>query len=127
MVWNALGKAIKRVESVARKRCRHDPFVMRLMKCLVDSRVMEATVDPVYAEVGEEEEEGELEIVVQREGRLGGGIVKLPITAYLSCEDRASQDSHERHGEQGLFHLKGHLVLEVFRVLEGVVVEYEEI
>ena len=127
VVWYALGKAIKWVESVARKRCRHDPFVMRLMKCFVDLWVMEATVDPVYQEVGEEEEEGELEVVVQWEGCLSGGIVKLPITAYLSCEDWVGQDSHEGHGEQCLFHLKGHLVLEVFRVLKGVVIEYEEI
>lgn len=112
---------------MARERCGHDPFVMRLMKCLVDSRVVETTVDPVYAEVGEDEEEGELEVVVQWEGCLGGGIVKLPITAYLSCEERVGQDSHEGHGEQRLLHLERNLVLEVFRVLEGVVVEYEEI
>src|SRR2546421_11821408 len=55
MVWQALGKAVQRVKGVARKRGRHYPFVVRFMKRLVDSGVMQTTVDPVDEEVGEEE------------------------------------------------------------------------
>lgn len=126
VVRQALGKAIERVESVARKRGRHDPFVVWLMERLVQAGVMQTTVDPVDKEVGEEEEEGKLEGVVKREGRLSQSVVEFRIPPYLSREKRACQDRHYGHRDEGLLHLQLHLVFEVFRVLEVVVVEYEE-
>ena len=64
MVGDALSKAVEGVESMACKRCRHDPFVVWLVKRLVHSGVMQAAMDPVNEAIGEEEEEGKLEIVV---------------------------------------------------------------
>ena len=43
---------------------RHDPLVMRFMQLLVDQRVVQAPVDPIDAEVGEEDEQGKLEEVI---------------------------------------------------------------
>lgn len=36
VVWDRLGESIKRVESVGRKRSRHDPLMMWLMQRLVN-------------------------------------------------------------------------------------------
>lgn len=60
MVWYALCEAVQWVKSMGCIRGWHDPFVMRLMQLLVDQRVMQATVDPVNAEVCKQEEEREL-------------------------------------------------------------------
>lgn len=32
---------------------RHDPFVVGFMQSLVDQRMMQPAMDPVYAEIGE--------------------------------------------------------------------------
>ena len=60
VVWYALGKTVYWMESVAGERRRHDPFVMRFVECFVDTWVVQATMDPINAKVGENEEEREL-------------------------------------------------------------------
>ena len=40
MVRRALGESVQWVESMASKWCRHDPFMMRLVQCLVCHRVV---------------------------------------------------------------------------------------
>lgn len=97
------------------------------MERLVDSGMVETTVDPVDEEVGEKEEEGELDVVVQGKGCLSSSIVKSCIAPYLGGEEGAGQDSHYGHRRQSLLHLESNLVLQEFGVLEGVVIEYEEI
>ena len=42
--------------------CGHDPFVVGFVQAFVEARVVQAAVDPVDAEVGEHEEDGELEV-----------------------------------------------------------------
>ena len=84
-------------------------------------------MDPVDEEVGEEEKERELKIVVEGERCLSGGVVQLCIAPYLRCEEGSGQNCHYGHRRHCLLHLKSNLVLEVLRVLEGIVVEYEEV
>ena len=67
MVWEALRKAIQGVESVACKWCGHDPFVVRFVKFLVDHWVVQASVDPIDTEIGEQDEHGKLEKIVEHE------------------------------------------------------------
>lgn len=61
MVWNGLRVAIKWVEGVRGEWGWHDPLVVRLVEVFVDERVVKTTVDPVDAEIGEGDEEGELQ------------------------------------------------------------------
>ena len=64
VVWDGLSEAIERVEGVRGKGRRHDPLVVRLVQALVNHRVVQTAVDPVDEEVGEEQEQRELEEVV---------------------------------------------------------------
>lgn len=97
VIWHALGETIDRVESMTCIWSRHDPLVVWLMECLVDHGMMQPAVYEVNEEVGEEYEEGELEIVVQIEWCLGGCIVKFSITSDLGSEERSCEDSHDGH------------------------------
>ncbi len=56
VVWYALEETINGVECMAGKWCGDLPLVVRLVYCLVDGLVVEATVDPVDQAVGEEDE-----------------------------------------------------------------------
>lgn len=64
VVRDGLGEAINGVESVRGEGRRHDPLVVGLVQTFVDQGVVETAVDEVDAAVGEEDEEGELEVVV---------------------------------------------------------------
>jgi len=81
-------------------------------------------VDPVDAEVGEEDEEGELNDVVGGKRGGGGKIVEFGVASNFGGEADGSQDAHEGHRDHALADLETDLVLEVFRMLSGVVVEY---
>jgi hypothetical protein len=82
-------------------------------------------VDPVDAEVGEEDEEGELNDVVGGKGGSGGNIVEFGVASDFGGEADGSQKAHEGHRDHALADLETDLVLEVFRMLKGVVVENE--
>ena len=127
MVGYTLSKSVKWMESVACIWSWHDPLVVWLMECLIYARVVQSAVDPVDAEVGEEDEDGELEVVVEVEWCFSGCIVEFGIASNFGSEDRGCQDGHYGHRYHCLLHLLADLVLEVFRVLEGVLVENEEI
>lgn len=127
VVGNRLSEAIERVESMAGKGSRHDPLVVRLVKTLVDERMVEVSMNPVDAEVGKDEEEGELEDVVPHSGTIGGGVVELSVAADFEEEERGSDDGHNWHGLVGLDHLEPDLVLEESGVVEGALVEDEDI
>ena len=60
VIGQGLSPAVQWVEGVRGVRRWHNPFVVRLVKGFVQTRVVETTVDPVDEEVGEEDEEGEL-------------------------------------------------------------------
>lgn len=68
MIRQALRPAIQRMESMRRVRRGHDPPMMRLVQGFVDLRVVQPPVDEVDEEVGEEDKERELQVVVRREG-----------------------------------------------------------
>ena len=77
MIRYTLEKPIHRMEGVAGKRGRHNPFMMRFVQRFIHQRMMQPPVDPIDEEVGEADEEWNLEEVVKREGRIGWAIVDL--------------------------------------------------
>lgn len=64
MIGYTLGETVEGVKGMACVRGGHDPFVMRFMQGFVYSGVMQTSMDPVNEEVGEANEQGELEDVV---------------------------------------------------------------
>ena len=84
-------------------------------------------MDPVDAEIGKEDEEGELQVVVPGEGGGAGCVVEFGVAPDFGEEEGRREDGHDGHGGHGLFHFQADLVLEVFRVGEGCVVEDEEV
>jgi len=86
MIWCRLGEAIERMKSVAGVRRRHDPFVVGLVQCLVDHRMVQPSVNPVDEEVGEEDEEWELKVVVQREGGFVEPVVEFGVALDFEHE-----------------------------------------
>lgn len=87
VVRHALRPAIKRVECMRSIRARHDPFVVRLVESSIHARVVQASVDPVDEEIGETDEEGELEDTVVREWFFGDGIVEFGVSADFKDEE----------------------------------------
>lgn len=83
VIWQTLGVSVKRVESVRGERRGHDPLVVGLVDVLVDARVVQAAVDPVDAEVGKDEEEGVLSVLVPRTRALFYRVVKLGVATHF--------------------------------------------
>lgn len=77
VIGYGLRKAVKRVEGVRGIRCRHDPFVVWFVQCLVDARVMQAAVDPVDETIREQDEERKLEQIVPGERSIGWLVVEF--------------------------------------------------
>ena len=92
VVGQALAPAIDWVKGVTCVGCWHDPFVVWLVERLVHTWMVEAAVDEVDEAVGEEEEEGELEEVVQWERRVGPNVVQFAVSADFGRHERACQD-----------------------------------
>ena len=57
---------------MARERCGHDPLMMRFVQSFVYQGMMQPPMDPVDEQVGEADEEGELDEVVERERGVRG-------------------------------------------------------
>ena len=91
MVWYTLRPSIKRVESVRSIRARHDPLMMRLVQSAVNARVVQASVNPVDEEIGETDEEWELQNTVIWEWFFGDGIVEFSVSADFQDEEWSSQ------------------------------------
>lgn len=123
VVWDRLRKAVKWVESVRRKRCRHNPLVVWLMQLLVNGWVVKTAVDPIDEEVGEDEEEWELEPLVPRTWPVGRRVVESRVPAGFENEAGCCQGRHDGHGGVGLNHLELDLVLKELWVCEGCVVK----
>ncbi len=64
MIWYTLRKPIQWVEGMAGIWSRHDPLVMGLVQRLVNSRMVQTPVDPVDAQIGEQDKQRELQDVV---------------------------------------------------------------
>ncbi len=127
VVGHRLGVAVERVERVRGERRRHDPAVVRLVQVLVHQRMVQPAVDPVDEEVGEGEEERELRVVVPRARALGRRVIHLAVSAHLGDEEGHREDGHDGQRDERLPDLLPHLVLQVFRVVEGRLVEDEHV
>lgn len=110
---------------MAGKRRRHNPLVVRLVKTLVDERVVQVSVDPVDAKVGKDEEERELEDVVPETGALISGVVQLAVTTNFHEEDWSGTNGHEGHGFVRLDDFKPNLAFEKSWVIHGTLVKDE--
>ena len=70
VIWDTLGKAIQGVEGVASIGGWHDPFMMRFVQRPVNHGMMQRSVDPVDAQIGEDNEQWKLKEVVESEGSI---------------------------------------------------------
>jgi len=104
VVGDGLGEAVERVEGVGGEGCGHDPLVVRLVQALVEELAVQGAVDPVDAEVGEGQEDGELDPVPgaaeegeKRVGELGvgGGVVDEAEAADFGDEEGNGEDGHD--------------------------------
>lgn len=127
VVRHTLRPAVQGVESVRSVRAGHDPLMVRLVQGSVHARVVQASVDPVDEEIGEEDEEGELQDTVEGEGLFGGGIVEFGVSADFQDEEWGCQEGHWGHRAHGLFDFHGDLVLEEFGVFVGGFVPDEDV
>ncbi|EER40561.1 predicted protein [Histoplasma capsulatum H143] len=99
VVGDTLSVAVDGVEGVGGVRAWHNPFVVGLMQVLIDEGVVKAAVDPVDEEVGEDDEERELEVVVERKGSVFEVVVHFCIPADLEEEDGSCEDGHDWEGD----------------------------
>jgi hypothetical protein len=127
MIWQGLQKAVDRMERHGCVRCRHDPFVVWLMQRFVNQRVVQSAMDQVDPEIGEDEEQRELEPVVPDAGAVDGAVVELGEAAHFGEEEGGGEHRHEGHAVCGLGDLHPDLVFEEFGVLEGGFVEDEDV
>lgn len=127
MIRYTLGETVEGVKGMARVWGGHYPFVMRFVQSFVNSGVMQTAMDPVDEEVGETDEQGELEDVVQPKRGIGRRIVQFGISLDFANKKGDGKDGHDGKRLECLLDLKGNLVLEVFRVGEGSMVEDEEV
>lgn len=118
---------VQRMERMACERCGHDPLVMGLVELLVECGVMQASVDPIDAEIRKSEEERELQVVVQVKGLVGWRVVEFTVAEDFGEEESDGEDGHDRQSDQGLSDFEADLVLEVFRMRESGVVEDEKV
>ena len=100
---------------------------MRLVQPPIDERVVQAAVDPVDAEVGEEQEDGELEDVVPEARAVRSVVVQLAEAADLGEEAGDGTDGHGRHGAHGLLDFRRDLVLEELGMVECLLVENKQV
>jgi hypothetical protein len=136
VVRDGLGEAVEWVESVGGEGRGHDPLVVRLVQALVEELAVQGAVNPVDAEVGEGQEDGELNPVPgaseegeERVGELGvgGGVVDEAEATDFGDEEGDGEDGHDGDGFEGLLDFETHLVLEVFGMLEGGLVKDENV
>ena len=127
MIGKRLQEPINWMESHSGIRSRHDPFMMRLVQVLIYARMMQATMNEVYAEVGEEQEERELSEVVPPPGSLSSGVVEFGITTHFEEEERGGEEGDEWHCRYSLVDFLSDLVFEELGVFERGLVEDEDV
>lgn len=119
VVGHTLRPTVHRVESMRREGARHDPLVVRLVQGLVNRRVVQATVDPVDAEIGERDEERKLNDAIAPERLIRERVIEFGVTTNLRDQERRSEERHDGHRLHGLLDFHGNLVLEELRVMDG--------
>ena len=102
-----------------REGARHDPLVVRFVQGLVDQRVVQATVNPVDAKIGERDEQRELYKAVAPERLIRERVIEFGVTTNFRDQERRSEERHNGHRLHGLLDFHGNLVLEKFRVMDG--------
>ena len=131
VVWHTLRVAVKRVECVGCEWSWHNPLVVWLVEVLVDQRVVKSTVDKVDEEVGEEQEQRDLQKVVPATecppSILRERVVHKRVALHLSEEKGNGEEGHDRHSLHCLPDLHPDLVLEKSRVVESGLVEHEKV
>ena len=127
MIRYALGKPIQWMKRMARIRRGHDPLMMRFVQGFVDSRMMQAPVDPIDEEVGEHDEKRELKHIIQSKRGIGREVIKFCVAAHFTEEQGRCEDGHDRNRYQSLANFEPDLVLQVFRMHESRMVENERV
>jgi hypothetical protein len=94
---------------------------------LVDQRVVFGSMNPVDEKVGEDDENWKLEVIVPQARAIFGRIVHLGVTSHLGDEEWNGEDSHYRQRPQCLLDLERDLILEVFGMVEGILVKNEHV
>ncbi len=94
VVWYTLRETIHGVEGVAGVRCRHDPLVMRFVQGPVNFGMMQPPVDPVYAQIGEGNEQWKLKKIVKSKWSIGRSIVEVSIATNFKQEQGRGEDCH---------------------------------
>ena len=127
MVGRALEEAIDRVEGDRGVGRGHDPLVMRLVQRFVYQRVVQAAVDEIHQAVGEEDEKRELQEVIPHAGAVLECVVQLGVALELQPEAGRRQQGHTGHAATSLLDFHLDLVFEELGVLEGGLVEDEDV
>lgn len=94
VVWYTLGEAVHRVEGVAGIGRGHDPFVMRFVQNPVNLGIMQAPVNPVDTQIGEGNEQWELEEVVDSKWSVRRSVVEFPIATNFKQEEWRGENCH---------------------------------
>jgi len=97
------------------------------MQLLVYQRVVQASVNEVNKEVGEDNEEWELEPVVPNSGAIGGEIIQLGVAKNFEQEERGGHNGNPGHSTDSLFDFHSDLVLEEFGMLKCCFIKYEDV
>lgn len=129
VIRQALGEAIDWMESMRGVGCWHDPLVVWFVQSLIEYWMMQAPMYPVNEEVGEENEERDLEIAIpgSRSSLDACDIIQLRVPADFGQEEWGSEDGHYRQGGGRLHHLLSHLIFQEFRVIKGCFIEEEHV
>ena len=122
MVGDTLRPSVNGVERIAGVRRGNDPFVMGLVKPLVDERIVQRTMNPVDAKVRKRDKQRILDPIVEGERSFAGEIVEFRPSLSFGHKKRRCQSRHDRHGMQRLFDLQRNLIAQELGMLHGTVV-----
>ena len=127
MVRETLSETVERVKGVTGEGSRHDPLVVRLVEGSIDPRMVQTAMNPIDGEIGEGQEERELQDVVPSSRTVFGEIVELRMTPDFCEKERHGAKRHDRHCLVRLQHLEPYLVFQISGVLECVLVENKKV
>lgn len=80
---------------------------------------------PINAQICKANEERELQVIIQGEGRIRRRIVQLAVPAYFEKKERGGENGHDWHRDHSLFDFQSHLIGEILGVGESGVIEDE--
>ena len=88
---------------------------------------MQAAVNPVDAEIGEHDEQRELQDAVVGKWLIGERIIELCVTADFGDQEGSRQQRHNRHGAHSLGDFHRNLILEILGVMDGRLIPDEDV